>query len=279
MFHLSSLIIGSAVFLCSLFAPVGIETEAKQPTDDIHYYETVYATGDDEPMPIDVTTAHFPYITKTQGPSHSLALQCPKYVYSPAVGSCASIAGGNVIGYFDRFDENLIPNHQAGQYVRDYFVYGMEDDAVNATIRKLYEYITGDGYGATEEQFLSGMNRFCSEKGKTISFYSCMQNGSFSYSSAKSYLDSGMPIVLFLEGYNVGTMFTEENDDTIDYYYSSANHIMIGFGYKEFSYITTSGTLDKHLLSVASGVIHKSNGLYDYTFQSKVNDALAVNIY
>lgn len=277
MLHLGSLVLGSLVFLCSVFAPAGL-ADGIDRTDEIHYFDTVYATGD-EPMPIDNTSVTIPYITKTQVAANLLATQCPQYTYSPALGSCAAIAGGNVIGYYDRFDEDLIPNHKSGIPYKNTYIYNLEDDGVVATIKKLYEYMIGDGYGATENEFKNGITRYCNEKGKTITFSSCMQNGSFSYSSTKSYLDAGLPIVLFLSGYNVGDLYSGENSDSIYYYVSNANHIMIAFGYEEYLYTTSGGTVTYNYLSVSSGQDANSAGLYNISLGTKINDALAVNIY
>lgn len=277
MLHLSSFLISSIVFLCSTFAPVGFDVNEVLPSEEIYYFDTLYDNAD-APMPIDYTSVDIPYLTKTRN-VHTLAIRYPAYDYAPAVGCCASIAAGNLIGFYDRYDENLIPNHVSGIPLFNSFSYNIEDSAVQAVIDKLYEYITGDGYGATEDEFINGVTRYCKEKSKTITFTSCMQNGSFSYSKAKNYLDQNLPIVLFLSGYNVGTMFTYENMDNIDYYYSNANHVMIGFGYDEYSYTTTDGNLKYEYFSVAAGADYKSSGLYNINFKTKINDALAVNIY
>lgn len=279
MLHFFSLVLGSLALIGTVFAP-GVQSAdvAAQEENQIYYYDTVYATGD-EPMPLSVTTAYIPYITKTQTGAHLLAISCPNYTYAPAVGCCAAIAGGNVIGYYDRFDENLIPNHVSGTPIKNTYIYEMEDEAVEETIRKLYEYITGDGYGATEVDFANGITRYCNEKGKHINFYSCLSKGKFSYSVTKSYLDRNMPVVLFLSGYNVADLYTGENRDTLSYYYSTGNHVMVSFGYEEYVYTTSSGTENYNFLSVSSGVIYDSSGLFDINFQTTINDALAIEIY
>lgn len=279
MVHFISLLISSMALIGTFFAPATFPADVKTQDDNqIYYFDTVYAT-DDGPMPINMISTTIPYITKTQTASHLLAIQCPKYTYAPAVGCCAAIGGGNVIGYYDRFDEDLIPNHVSGTPIANTYIYGMEDEGVEAAIDKLYEYMTGDGYGATEDDFIYGMTRYCNEKGKNISFYSCLSKGSFNYSAAKGYLDRNMPVILFLSGYNVAELLGGENEDTISSYVSDANHIMVSFGYKEYTYTTLNGTVNYNFLSVSSGVIYNSSGLYDFGFQTKINDALAVNIF
>lgn len=278
MLHLSALLLSSMVCLCSIFAPTAIVNTVPDTAEDIHYYDTLYGV-DDELMTLEMTSVYINYITKTHSNYHSLAISCPSYTYSPAVGGCAAVAAGNVIGYYDRFDENLIPDHKAGNPLANTFVYSYEDEAACRAIDKLYEYIIGNGYGATENDFKNGITRYCTEKGKSITFSSCMKDGYFSYSSAKQYLNQNLPLVLFLEGYNVGYLHSDEGTDAISYYTSTANHIMIAFGYDSYIYTTTSGTVEYYYLSVASGVPGNSSGLYDFYMDTKINDALAVNIY
>lgn len=280
MFNLSAILLTSIVFLCSMFSPSGyVNEEKQQAAEEIYYFDTVYA-NEDVPMAIDTSTITINYITKTLLSSHSLAMRCPHYTYAPAEGACAAVAAGNLIGYYDRFDEELIPNHKSGNPFSNSYLYSStEDEEVCAVIDKLCDYILEGGYGATESQFISGLTKFCNEKGKNISFSSCMQNGSFSYSTAQTYLDAGLPIALFLSGYNVGDLLSSENADTISYYTSSANHIMIGFGYKEFYYVTSGGDIHNQYISVSSGLIQAPTGIFNIDYQTQINDALAVNIY
>lgn len=278
MIHLSSLLLSSLFVICSAFAPAGFIANKQQlPADEIYYYDTLYTAGNSIQ---DTSTINTPYISRTLT-SYYQALSCPSYTYAPAVGSCAAVAAGNLIGYYDRFDENLIPNHVSGNMLSDtnYFIYNIEDIYVKQTIEKLYSYITGDGYGATEDDFKRGLTQFCTEKGKNIQFYSCMSGSSFDYEKTKDYIEADYPIALFLSGYNIGFMYSTENRDSVSYYTSTANHIMIGFGYENYTYITDNGTENYEYLYVASGTYIDESGVFNIHYNTKINNALAVNIY
>lgn len=274
MLHLSSLLLSAVMFLCPMTAPVAA---GEHTPEKVFYYDTVYSAADSVN---DTSTVNIPYVSRTFKSYHQ-AISCPSYTYSPAVGACASIAAGNLIGYYDRFDENLIPNHLSGSYISntDYFMYNIEDEYVNATIETLYSYITGNGYGATENDFKRGVTQFCTEKGKNIQYYSCMFGGAFDYNKAQGYIESGYPIVLFLSGYNVGFMYSTDNRDSVSYYTSAANHVMVGFGYDSYTYVTENGTENYEYLYVASGNIADESGLFNIRYKTNINDALAVNIY
>lgn len=205
--------------------------------------------------------------------THTLALRFPSYDYSPAIGSCAAIAGGNLIGFFDRYDENLIPNHSSGSAFGNTYLYNIEDSAVQAVIRELYDYMGTTTSGTTEQQFKDGLTDFCRDKGHGISFSSCMQGSSLNYSTAKSYLDQNRPVILFLNSYNVAEITERDNYDVYQYYVSQVPHIMISFGYKTYVYDGTA----YNYFSVASGIIGHKSGLYNIDYKTKINNALAVN--
>lgn len=207
--------------------------------------------------------------------THTLALKYPTYNYSPAIGSCGAIGGGNLIGFFDRYDENLIPNHTSGKPFANTYLYSIEDTAVQAVIRELYDYMGTTTSGTTEKQFKDGITDFCNDKGHSVTFSSCMQGSSFSYSKAQNYLDGNQPIVLFLSGYNVIDLRERENEDFRSIYTSAANHIMISFGYMTYVY---DGTNTYYYMAVSSGITGHSQGIYDINYKTKINNALAVSI-
>ena len=275
MLQLSSLLVSAVMFLCPLFAPVGAPAEHKP--EEIHYYETLYTSANAQ------GTSHtdITYIDRSME-SYYMALSYTSYTYAPAVGSCAAVAAGNIIGYYDRVDENLLPNHVSGGYIlnTDNYMYNIEDTYVKQTIRTLYSYITGDGYGATEDDFKRGLTQFCTEKGKNIQFYSCMSGSSLDYEKAKNYMETGYPIALFLSGYNIGDLYPVNNNmDSVIYNLSDANHIMIGFGYETYYYITDNGSETYEYINVASGMYYNESGVFDTHYNTKINNALAVNIY
>lgn len=278
MLHLAAIFLSIVFLFCS--TPF-VEIETLENDKNIIYRDTatVYDYDNGGIMTYDVTSEVIYYTSRSITKSHALAIQYPRYSYSPAVGACGAVAGGNIIGFYDRYDENLIPNHVSGTPYLNTYIYSIEDSAVHAVIDQLYYYMGTDHVGTTEQEFIDGLTKFCKEKGKGVSLSSCMKNGTFSYSTAQSYLESNQPIILFLSGYNVGTLFESENKDTMSYYYSNANHIMIGFGYRIYAYTTSSGSFNYELISVASGISGNSSGMFNINFQTTINDALAINIY
>ena len=272
MLHLGTIALSALFVVCSAAAPASLfEKKSSEPLPAA-YEQT-------EALNAEWETVDISYTSKTLAKSHSLSLRYPNYDYSPAVGSCGSIAGGNVIGFYDRYDENLIPNHVSGTLLGNAFLYSPEDSAINQLITTLYEYMGTEHVGTTEDEFIDGMTRFCTEKGKKISFTSCMSSKSFNFTSAQQKMESNLPIVLFLSGYNATILTSEGNTDTVSYLVSTANHIMVGFGYEVYHYSTANGTVTYEYINVSTGLSTGTRRLFDIHYKTQINDALAVNIY
>lgn len=277
MTNLASIVLSIVLLFGAWIAPCAVQ---KTDNDDIAYKDsgTVYFDGDINLMSSTVTPKKVDYITRDKT-KFDLAIRCPCYTFAPAVGSCAPVAGSNVVGFYDRYDENLIPNHLSSRPVANSCVYTIEDDAVIATTRELYNLMGTTTAGTTEKQFWNGLTAYCNSKGKTLTTYSCMTRGSFDYSKARTYIESNKPIVLFLSGYNVNLILEYENYDAISCYSSDASHVMVGFGYASMFYHTTTGDFTENYMAVASGLEGWSTGFFDIDLNTVINDALAVDIY
>lgn len=230
-------------------------------------------------MPLAATDVIVNYEDKSDN-EYKMVLKHPDYTASNHIAACACIAGSNVIGFYDRYDENLIPNHKSGTVFQGQFLYGMQDTYIYELADQLYTDMGTDNEGTTVTQFKNGMMTFCDRKGKGISFSSCMRGGRFDYSLAKSYMEANQPVVLFCSGYNVAAIWTNDNYDDIAYYESTANHVMVGFGYMEVNYTLSSASSALYqYVKVASGTNSRPNGYYDINYNTKINDAYAINIY
>ena len=279
MLHFATIGLSCLLLLGTFAAPCSVRTNSE---DEVTYRDSAIVYDDNEYnlLASSMQTFRIPYISRDYN-EYDLAIFCPTYTFAPTAGSCAPIAASNIVGFYDRYDENLIPNHKSGNLIGEWYAYAIEDDAVESVIRELHSLMgTTATTGTTENQFLDGLRRFCESKGRKMETYSCMSNGSFSFSKAKSYIeDSNMPIALFLSGYNVGYMSEADHADAYSYYKSDANHVMVGFGYATYIYQTSDGTLTKNYFNVAAGLSDNPSGIYDLSLDTKVNDALAIRIY
>lgn len=234
---------------------------------------------DDGIMPLAATDHYVYYESKTED-IYKMGLNHPYFSASSHLASCACVAGANVVGFFDRYDENLIPNHEAGIVFQGQFIYRSEDSAVSAVVDQLYTDMGTTNTGTSVEQFKNGMKAFCSRKGKNITFSSCMIGGQFNISMARSYMKAHYPVVLFCSGYNVSDIYTYDQNDHISCYESTGNHVMVGFGYMTVDYqLTSSSSAQYRYIKVASGVDGRPDGYYNIDYNTHIDDAIAINIY
>ena len=226
------------------------------------------------------TTVNIYYKNKTAS-NFYMALSTPDYCTSPYVSACACIAGANVIGYFDRFCPNLIPDFEPGyEYMGYYFYYG-ETNEITPVVTQLYSDMgTTASEGTTTAQFFSGMKTYANRAGYAFSYYSAMSGSNLNYDFAKICMENDRPIVLFVSGYNVAFLGEYDNYDSIAYQLSAANHVMVGFGYYEVNYTYDSGAKETlNYIYVASGALSRSEGYFNINYNTKINDAYGVNIY
>ena len=272
MLHLGTIALAALLALCSAAAPASLFDNDTDGANPVAYEQT-------EALDAVWETKQITYSARTITKSHLMALMYPSFNFSPAVGSCGCIAAANVLGFFDRYYEELIPDHDAGVPYADTYLYNPEDSAVIKVIRTLYEYMGTEHVGTTEDEFIDGIKRYCNEKGRSISFSSCMSSKSFDFVSAQHKMEANQPIILFLSGYNIVELSSKDNTDEMYYRVSEANHIMITFGYSVVTYTTSSGNVTYDFIDVSSGLSGNTCTLFDIHYKTNINDALAVNIY
>ena len=143
-----------ALALSAMLLAGGAAGLVKQPAQEEVFYRDSYDITYDESGSSNaiIESLSVTYSTRTRD-TYAQALKFPNYDYAPAVSACAAVAGANLVGFFDRYDENLIPNHSSGTAVGTTYIYSSEDSAVQAVIRELYSYMGTTATGTTEKKF------------------------------------------------------------------------------------------------------------------------------
>lgn len=192
---------------------------------------------------------------------------------------CVAIAAGNIIGYWDRFNPNLIADFEPGELWNGMYFYDPAGAEVDDSIRQLAADM-GAGNGTTVAECKSGMTTYCKRAGYSISYGNLMSWGSFNYTAAKKKFAAGEPIMIFSQGFTV-YMFMPSEENNYDSYMGitcRGNHAMAGFGYMEVSYTFSDGSTDSaEYIRVASGQGILKEGYYNIKTH-KINDAFSVKI-
>ena len=134
--------------------------------------------------------------------------------------------------------------------------------------------------GTTVSGFKKGMTKFCNEKGRSISYNSCMSWGKFKFDKAKEYFDNGQPSVMFVNTFTVAQLANKENYENSEYVSANAPHAMAGFGYDEITYTLTDGTTrqDNYII-VATGLFSRTKGYFNVNNIDNIDDYYSINIY
>ena len=163
-----------------------------------------------------------------------------------------------MIGYYDRFCENLIPNFKTYTQLGSIIRYKAPTTETANVVQQLYVLMETDvaQLGTTFSGFQRGMNAYAVSKGYTYTTVNMFTNGSLNIQSYKSAVQSGKPVALFLTTYAFLNGITEDNGvDTVSSAFSQGSHVVIGCGYKIDTYYNSSEQIidTRYYLKVATG--------------------------
>lgn len=232
---------------------------------------------------ITVSSETIRYTAKTETDAYQMARRHPTInKIADYKNACVPISGANVIQYWDRYLPNLIENYTPGVVAGSYYLYHVPNSIVINMAIQLYDLMgTNTGKdGATISQFKSGMTTYCSGKGYSISFESCMSSGKFNYALAKENMRNGRPVVFFVDPFTVATITNNGNSDEIEYKKVVAAHSVTGFGFKDIQYTLTNGqTMTNNYIEIASGLVECGVGYYNINYDTIIDDAYGIYIY
>ena len=200
--------------------------------------------------------------------------------YSPATGtSCANAAGAILVGYYDRFYTNLIPNFQPYLMIGTNFVYRGYSEEIEAVILALKDLMGTDSTGTTYTGFNTGMSSYVQGQGYTYTTSSLMTNNTFNFNAYKTAVANGKPVALFLNGYAMCGVVEGDGVDTINNTVSVNTHVAIGYGYEETIYYDANNNVisTQRYLLVSSGLAGYGLQLFNMAYGT-INKAIAVTI-
>ncbi len=198
--------------------------------------------------------------------------------------ACANVAGANLIGYFDRYYENLIPNHSPGVQRPSGYIY--QSMTINTMLKQgvidaLYDKMKTNtiSSGTSQTQYKSGLASYIKEKGYNIDIVKTMNGFNLDLEKVNSQLRSGNPISLYLQGYNFSSVKDSGSGVTIYKSNYEGNHILIVYGYEKILYYDGNNNLvsTKIYLYTAPGIKSMPN-IYILD-ESGLVDAEAMRIY
>ena len=204
----------------------------------------------------------------------------PNYYTNTYDNACGPVAGANIVGYYDKYYEDLIPNYTAyylanGRYRRPDTTY------VPALIGDLYTLMQTNvvDVGVSESECLDGLRDYVEGKNHSIT-YTNIKSGSFNVAAYKNAISNQIPVLLFCESTTLLVLSEGNLQDTFLYAMSSSAHIVVGYGYREIKYYDASDVNFRTdvCLRVATGWMTNSSGFLRANNTSWLNSAYAVNV-
>ena len=221
------------------------------------------------------------YATRSET-QYNIVSDVPNYIGVEGANSCANVAGGILIGYYDKQCEDLIPNFKSYNTLGDYVVWKTTNAAAAEVIKELNILMGTNSEGTTFSGFQAGMNGYVQSHGYTYSSTSVMTNGLFDFSKYVQAVKSNKPVSIFFNYYSrLSNVLTETiGTDIITSYSSSSSHVAIGCGYKQHTYYDANGKVltTRTYLKVASGFVTSGICYFNINNYSKIDNAVAITI-
>ena len=235
---------------------------------------------------LETQTEQISYARKTED-NHSLGGSFPNYynTSSQLVNYCANVAGANVIGYYDRYFANLIPDYtpgisRGGSY--SYYPMSMQMEKKQAVIDELYTLMgtNTEASGTSYDQYVEGFDDYVTAKGYTATHSSAMSGGNLSVDAVIDSIEAGEPVVLFLSGYNVASLAQQSGTDVYNKQIYGGNHMVVVYGVNTVRYYNSADQLVavKTLMRIATGFSDAEGYYYIVGNNGSVIHADAVDI-
>ena len=207
----------------------------------------------------------------------------PYYYSNNLTNACGAVGGGIVVGYYDKYFQNLIPNYT--NYYTATGKYRPQDSTyVPAMIQSMYTLMQTNvvAPGVSEQECLDGLEAYVEGKGYSISYTAVKPyGGSFNHTAYQNAINNGQPVILFCDSIVLVELDSGEMQDETIVMQESQDHIIVGFGYEVIKYydVYNRNFRTDIYLKVASGWDPNKLGYIKINDESWLDSGFAVDIY
>ena len=207
----------------------------------------------------------------------------PLYDSNTLENACGPIGGGIVVGYYDKYFQNLIPNYT--NYLTTTGKYRPQDSTyVPAMLQEMYTLMQTNvvAPGVSEDECLDGLEAYVEGKGYSIRYRAVKPyNGTFSHTAYQNAINNGQPVILFCDTVKLVESSEYDTYNRIVVAQESQDHIIVGFGYQIYRYYNASGTNFRTdiYLAVATGWNLNKIGFVKINDDGWLDSGFAVEIY
>lgn len=169
--------------------------------------------------------------------------------------SCGAVGGAIIVGFYDKYYNDLIPNYSSsvssGAYKRADNVY------VPQLIGDLYSLMRTnvDDVGVSEADCLTGLRTYVLNKGRTLWLTSIVSSGTVNESAYKNAINNNTPSLVFCDKMELCNWTTGSNSVTIEKTTYVGAHIVVAYGFLEVKYYNGSSCFrTEKYLQIATGL-------------------------
>lgn len=204
----------------------------------------------------------------------------PMYVQlSNFSNSCGPTGGAIVIGFYDRYYEELIPSYvpyfSTGAYKKNDKVY------VPQLVGELYSLMRTnvDDVGVSQSDCLTGLRAYVNNRGYSITYSSVKSSSSINVSAYQTAINNNQPTLLFCDKMDLYTIANDTNADILirsSYY---GGHVAVAYGLYTIKYYNGNNNFrTDSYIRIATGLPEIQNGYLKISATDWCNAAYAVSI-
>lgn len=218
-------------------------------SESIHYSGSAESSSSEDTITFDHKTVEEYFIPGN----------LPTYFPDQSTTNCANIAGAELIAYYDKTYESLVPNYQVYTHLGSVLRYRDQSSEIEEVIHELYTLMGTDidGAGTTFSGFEKGMKQYALNHGNyTYQSQDLRVSGKFNLDNYIKAVKAEKPVALFLPKYTmIKSMIEGDKKDVIYSSYNTLAHVVAACGYRIDTYYYQNGNikLKKTYLKVASG--------------------------
>lgn len=169
--------------------------------------------------------------------------------------SCGATAGATIIGFYDRYYEDLIPDYTS--YFTSTGKYKPHDNTyIPALMEELYGLMNITSTGVSEYNCLGGLRQYVQNHSHFISFGSVKSSSKINETTYLNAINANKPIIIFAQSVEVVVGISlAQNKDIITKMVISSNHVFVGYGYYRVKYYNNGNLFRTDTyLKVATGL-------------------------
>lgn len=245
--------------------------------------EIYYGTKNDV-VPYSIYDETLNYTRKEVLMDTMISMGTPQYfdLKASLPNGCAAIAGGVIVGYYDKEFEDLMPDYESTGKRGEHIIFKPMNNAVVPFMQDLFGRMNVNMIqpGATENDFKNGLRNYVVDHGYNINYKSYGNSYVVDYEGISQSLQNGIPLALFFDlKYIIYSLDIGANQlvaKTIAY---NASHIAIVNQIIRVNYYNNDNIIRTDTyLGISSGLENPIKG-YISLRNTIIDDIIGVNIY